>query len=83
MNASYHISPRKEFFNTYRKVNLGMVKMGSMTKSKILRIGDVVVQTSLGVILTLRVVHYVMDIWHNLISMNVLDHEDYDQSFTD
>ncbi len=40
--------------------------MGSMTQSRILWISDAVVQTSLGVTLTLRDVHQIPNMGHNL-----------------
>ena len=39
--ASYHVTPNKEFFTSYRPGDFGTVKMGNTSYFKIVGIGDV------------------------------------------
>jgi len=39
--ASFHVSPHKDCFSNYKKVNYGTVKMGKHVTSKIAGIGDI------------------------------------------
>ena len=43
--ASYHATPRREFFTSYRTGDLGVIRMGNNGVSKICGIGVVVVLT--------------------------------------
>ena len=75
--ASYHVTPNKEFFTSYRPGDFGTVKMGNTSYSKIVGIGDVCIQTDVGCSLTLRDVRHVPDLRLNLISGVALDREGY------
>jgi hypothetical protein len=45
--ASYHVTPRREFFTSYKAGNLGRVKMGNKSYADIVGIGDICVETIL------------------------------------
>ena len=80
--ASYHVTPNKEFFTSYRLGDFGTVKMGNTSYSKIVGIGDVCIQTDVGCSLTLRDVRHVPDLRLNLISGVALDREGYVNYFS-
>ncbi|MBT1595334.1 hypothetical protein, partial [Klebsiella pneumoniae] len=46
--ASYHATPNKEFFTSYKAGDFGTVKMGKTSYSKIVGIGDVCIKTNVG-----------------------------------
>ena len=75
--ASYHVTPNKEFFTSYRPGDFGTVKMGNTSYSKIVGNGDVCIQTDVGCSLTLRDVRHVPDLRLNVISGVALDREGY------
>lgn len=39
--ASYHVTPHKEYFTTYKAGDFGVVKMGNSSFSDVVGIGDV------------------------------------------
>ncbi|URD81740.1 hypothetical protein MUK42_22233 [Musa troglodytarum] len=75
--ASYHATPRREFFTTYRSENF-VVKMGNHSTVDIISMGDIHIKTNLGCKLVLKDVRHVVDLRLNLISVGRLDDEDYD-----
>ncbi|RDX84970.1 hypothetical protein CR513_33901, partial [Mucuna pruriens] len=79
--ASFHITPNRQMFATYRTGDFGKVKMGNSACSNIVGIGDVVIQTETGCQLTLKEVRHVPDIRLNLISVNALDEQGYNSHF--
>mgnify|MGYP003740606461 FL=1 len=79
--ASYHATPTREFFTSYKAGDFGTVKMGNTSYSKIVGIGDVCVRTSLGCTLTLTDVRHVPDLRLNLISGVALDKMGYENYF--
>ncbi|URE48637.1 hypothetical protein MUK42_14927 [Musa troglodytarum] len=79
--ASYHATPQREFFATYRSGNFGVVKMGTHGISNIINMGDIHIKTNLGCKLVLKDVRHVVDLRLNLISVGRLDDEDYDSRF--
>ena len=79
--ASYHATPIKEFFTSYKSGDLGTVKMGNASHSKIAGIGDICIETSIGCILTLKDVWHVLDLRLNLISASTLDRLGYENYF--
>ena len=79
--ASYHVTPRKELFTSYKVGNFGRVKMGNDSYADIVRIGDIFVRANTGYTLILKDVRHVLDIRLNLISIHVLDKEGYDNYF--
>ncbi|CAJ2658330.1 unnamed protein product [Trifolium pratense] len=79
--ASYHVTPRRDFFSSYTIGDFGTVKMGNEGVCKIVGMGDVWVETSIGCKLQLKNVRHVPDIRLNLISVKVLDIEGYHTYF--
>uniref|UniRef100_A0A2N9HLM6 Integrase catalytic domain-containing protein n=1 Tax=Fagus sylvatica TaxID=28930 RepID=A0A2N9HLM6_FAGSY len=71
--ASYHVTPRREFFTSYKAENLGRVKMGNKSYADIVGIGDICVETNTGYTLKLKDVRHIPDMRFNLISVSVLD----------
>ena len=57
--ASFHATPNKEFFSTYRGREFGIVKMGNEGYSKIAGVGDVCLETDLENKLMLKDVRHV------------------------
>ncbi|MCQ7691305.1 hypothetical protein NP199_24620 [Salmonella enterica] len=80
-SASYHATPQREFFATYRSRNFGVVKMGNYGISDIIGMGDIHIKINLGCKLVLKDVRHVVDLRLNLISIGRLDNEDYDSRF--
>uniref|UniRef100_A0A2N9J8U9 Integrase catalytic domain-containing protein n=1 Tax=Fagus sylvatica TaxID=28930 RepID=A0A2N9J8U9_FAGSY len=76
--ASYHVTPRREFFTSYKAGNLGRVKMGNKSYADIVGIGDICVETNTGYTLKLKDVRHIPDMRLNLISVSVLDKEGYE-----
>ncbi|CAJ2642239.1 unnamed protein product [Trifolium pratense] len=79
--ASYHVTPRRDFFSSYTIGDFGTVKMGNEGVCKIVGMGDVWVETSIGCKLQLKNVRHVPDIRLNLISIKTLDIEGYHTYF--
>ena len=79
--ASYHATPRREFFATYRSGNFGVVKMGNYGTADIIGMGDIHLKTNLGCKLVLKDVRHVVDLRLNLISVGRLDDEEYESRF--
>jgi len=51
--ATLHVTPRKEFFISYTSGDFGVLKMGNDGVSKVVGIGDVCLQTNMGMQLLL------------------------------
>lgn len=81
--ASYHATPNKEFFTSYRTGDFGVVKMGNSSYSKIEGIGDIQIQTSTGCTMVLKEVRHVPDLRLNLISGVALDCQGFTSQFHD
>lgn len=79
--ATLHVTPRKEFFTSYTSGDFGVLKMGNDGVSKVVGIGDVCLQTNMGVQLLLRGVKHAPDVRFNLISVQMLDDGGYDNHF--
>ena len=79
--ASYHVTPRRDFFSSYSAGDFGMVKMGDEGVCKIIGMGDVWVETGIGCKLQLKNVRHVPNIRLNLISVKALDIEGYHTYF--
>jgi len=80
--ASYHVTPHKDFFTTYKTGDFGTVKMGNSSSSEIAGIGNVQIQTSAGNTLTLEDVRHVPDLRLNLLSGVALDKQGYGNQFS-
>ena len=79
--ASFHVTSHIDFFTSYKTGDFGNVRMGNNGVSKIVGIGDVCLETSIGNKLVLKDVRYVPDISLNLISSSRLDDEGFTNSF--
>ena len=80
--ATLHVTPRKEFFTSYTPGDFGVLKMGNDVVSKVIGVGDVCLQTNMGIQLLLRGVKHAPDVRFNLISVQVLDDAGYDNHFS-
>ena len=81
--SSYHVTPRKELFTSYKAGDFGRVKMGNNSYADIVGIGDICVETNTGCTLALKNVRHVLDMRLNLISTHILDKEGYGNYFGD
>ena len=79
--ASYHVTPHKDYFTTYKAGDFGAVKMGNSSSSGIVGIGDVQIKTSVGSTITLKDVRHVPNLRLNLVLGIVLDKQGYDNYF--
>ena len=52
--ASYHATPNRDFFMTYKVGDFGTVKIGNTSCSKIVGIGDVQIKTKVGCTMVLK-----------------------------
>ena len=75
--ASYHLTPDRKCFSSYRAGDHGVVKMGNEGACRIVGIGDVCLTTSTGHKLLLKDVRHVSEVCLNLISAGRLDDEGY------
>ena len=80
--ATLHVTARKEFFASYSPGDFGVLKMGNDGVSKVIGVGDVCLQTNMGIQLLLRGVKHAPDVRFNLISVQVLDDVGYDNHFS-
>ncbi|KAE8697223.1 hypothetical protein F3Y22_tig00110627pilonHSYRG00093 [Hibiscus syriacus] len=71
--ASFHVTPHRSFFSSYRSDDFGTVKMGNQYRSKIVGIGDIILTTSTGCKLILKDVRHIPTMRLNLISAGNLD----------
>ena len=79
--ASYHASPWRESFCTYRSGQFGVVRMGNQGTTDIVWIGDVKIKTNLGYEMMLKDVRHVADLRLNLLSVGWLDDEGFESKF--
>ena len=79
--ASYHATPNRELFSTYKTGDFGYVKMGNTASSNIAGIGDICIQTNVGYQLMLKDVRHVPDLRLNLMSGIALDKEGFQNYF--
>ncbi|KAE8681319.1 hypothetical protein F3Y22_tig00111330pilonHSYRG00089 [Hibiscus syriacus] len=70
--CSYHITPNREWFLTYRPVNSGSVYLGDDRCCNIVVIGDVRIKMHDGSVRTLSGVLHIPDLKKNLISLGTL-----------
>ncbi|KAE8692022.1 hypothetical protein F3Y22_tig00110863pilonHSYRG00024 [Hibiscus syriacus] len=70
--CSYHITPNREWFSTYRSVNSGSVYLGDDRCCNIVGIGDVRIKMYDGSVRTLSGVRHIPDLKKNLISLGTL-----------
>ena len=79
--ASFHVTSHGDFFRSYIAGDFGNVRMGNNGTSKIVGIGDICLETSIGSKLILKDVRHVSDIRLNLISTGRLDDEGFAHYF--
>jgi len=79
--AKLHVTARKKFFTSYTLGDFGVLKMSNDVVSKVIDVGDVCLQTNIGMQLLLRGVKHAPDVRFNLISVHVLDDVGYNNHF--
>ncbi|RDX87199.1 hypothetical protein CR513_31365, partial [Mucuna pruriens] len=79
--ATLHVTSRKEFFTYYTTSDFGVLKMGNDGAAKVIDVGDVCLQTNIGMKLWLRGVKHAPNVRFNLIFMHMLDDGGYDNHF--
>ena len=72
-DASFHVTSHSDFFTSYKTDDFYNVRMGNGGVSKIVGIGDIRLETSIGSKLVLKDVRHVPDIGLNLISIDRFD----------
>ncbi|RVW73560.1 Retrovirus-related Pol polyprotein from transposon TNT 1-94 [Vitis vinifera] len=70
--CSYHMTPKKDWFNTYRSVNSGSVLMGNDASCKVAGIRNIIIKMFDGVVRTSCDVRHVPDLRKNRISLGTL-----------
>ena len=79
--ASFHVTSHSDFFTSYITGDFVNVRMGNSVVCKIVGIGDIFLEASIGNKLVLKDVRHVLDIHLNLISTSRLDDERFTNSF--
>ena len=79
--VTLHVTVINEFFTSYTPGNFGVLKMGNDGVSKVIGVGDVCLQTNMGMQLLLKGVKHAPDVRFNLIFVQVLDDVGYDNHF--
>lgn len=80
-SASYHLTPIKSCFSTYKVGNFGIVNMGNATCSSIARIGNISIKINIKFQLTLKDVRHLLDLCLKLMSINAFDKEGFHNHF--
>jgi hypothetical protein len=75
--CSFHVTPNRDWFDTYRSINSGIVTMGNSAYCKITGIGNIIIKMFDGVVRTLCDVKHVPEVENNLISLDTLDLNGY------
>ena len=70
---SYHMTPTKNWFNTYKLVNSGSILMGNDVSCKVVGIRNIIIKMFDGVVRTLCDVRPILDLRKNMISLGTLD----------
>ncbi|GKV38830.1 hypothetical protein SLEP1_g46695 [Rubroshorea leprosula] len=81
--ASYHVTPNRDWFSSYKEGDFGYLKMGNISEAKIVGVGDVWLETNIGSKLHLKNVRHVPEIRLNLMSMSMLNDDGYLNYFGD
>ena len=74
------MTPKKDWFDTYKPYNGGMVQMGNDATCLVIGIGSMKIKMFDGVVRVLSIVRNVPDLRKNLISLGVLDDLGYSYS---
>uniref|UniRef100_A0A2N9I2Y6 CCHC-type domain-containing protein n=1 Tax=Fagus sylvatica TaxID=28930 RepID=A0A2N9I2Y6_FAGSY len=75
--CSFHVTPHRNWFDTYRSINCGSVRMGNDATCTIIGMGTIKIKMSDGVVRTLEEVRHIPDMRKNLISLGILDSKGY------
>uniref|UniRef100_A0A2N9EGT6 CCHC-type domain-containing protein n=1 Tax=Fagus sylvatica TaxID=28930 RepID=A0A2N9EGT6_FAGSY len=75
--CSFHVTPHRNWFDTYRSINCGSVRMGNDAACTIIGMGTIKIKMSDGVVRTLEEVRHIPDMRKNLISLGTLDSKGY------
>ncbi|GKV50247.1 hypothetical protein SLEP1_g56959 [Rubroshorea leprosula] len=75
--ASYHVTPNRDWFSSYKEGDFGYLKMGNRFEAKIVGVGDVWLETNIGSKLHLKNVRHVLEIRLSMMSMGMLDDDGY------
>ena len=75
--AASHVTSRKDFFSSYTPGDFGTLSMGNETVSRVVGIGKICLETSVGTKQVLNNVKHAPDVHLYLISVSVLDDEGY------
>jgi hypothetical protein len=78
--CTFHMSPKRDWFTTYGKVNSGSVLMGNDVACKVVGMGTIKIRLHDGIVRTLKNVRHVPDLKKNLISLGTLDSLGYKYS---
>ena len=79
--ASYHATPEKEIFSSFKTSDFSMVRMSNTSNSKIVGVGKIRVQTNVGCTLILKDVQNIPNLRLNLIPGNIFDKKRYENYF--
>ena len=79
--VSFHVTTHRDYFTFYVNGDYGHVRIGNEGASKIVSIGDICLETSIGCKLLLQDVRHMPDIRLNLISTSELDGGGYTNQF--
>jgi hypothetical protein len=75
--CSFHVTPHWNWFDTYRSINCGSVRMGNDATCTIIGMGTIKIKMSNGVVRILEEVRHIPDMRKNLISLGTLDSKGY------
>jgi hypothetical protein len=79
--CSFHVTPNKDWFDTYKLVTSSIVTMGNGAHCKITGIGNVIIKIFDGVVRTLCDVIHLPKVEKNMISLGTLDSNGYGYKF--
>jgi hypothetical protein len=79
--CSFHMTPYRNWFDTYRLINCGPVRMGNDATCTIIGMGTIKIKMSDGVVRTLEEVRHISDMRKNLISLETLDSKGHNYKF--
>ena len=78
--CSYHMTPKKDWFDVYKPYDGGVVQMGNDATCSVIGIGTMKIKMFDGVVRVLSNVRHVPNLRKNLISLGVLDDLEYSYS---
>ena len=75
--SSFHVTPHRDWFDTYKPVNCGSFLMGNDAACKVVGIGIIKIKMFDNVVRTLGEARHVLEVKKNLISLETLDSNGY------